>query len=66
MSEEEVLIESLESQRLISKALRRTIKNPRKLCDRCMGEHSTQTPEGLMLCDECNMEYINELKTTMG
>lgn len=63
---EETLQESLESQRLISKALRRTIKNPHKLCDWCMQEYVSQTPEGLMLCVECDREYVNELKTKMG
>lgn len=60
MSEEEtVLQESLESQRLISKALRRTIADPSKLCSWCMNEYLHQTPEGLMLCEECNNEYCN-------
>lgn len=63
--DEEALHESLESQRLISKALRRLIKEPKKLCDWCMQEHVTQTPEGLMLCAECDKEYCDERKTTM-
>lgn len=63
--EEEILSESLESQRLISKALRRLIKDPKKLCDWCMQESVSQTPEGLMLCAECDKEYCDEHKTTM-
>lgn len=64
--ETELLQESIESQRLISKALRRTIKDPAKLCSWCMNEYVSQTPEGLMLCAECEKEYIDELKTTVG
>lgn len=50
---------SEESQRLISKALRRTIKNPAKLCSWCMNESVHQTPDALMLCEECHNEYCN-------
>lgn len=59
---EEILTESLQSQRLISKALRRTIKNPHKLCDWCMQEYTSQTPDGLMLCADCDKEYTNAHK----
>lgn len=66
MTEEELLLAALEADRQLSKEFRRTIKNPSKLCDRCMNEHTTQTPDGLMLCNECNEEYINERETTVG
>lgn len=58
-NEETELQESFESQRLISKALRRTITDPNKLCSWCMNEYKHQTPNGLLLCDECNKEYCN-------
>lgn len=67
MTEEKLLEESLVSHRLIMKALRRTIKDPSKLCSWCMNESVHQTPEGLMLCEECNKEYIDDyIKTTLG
>lgn len=67
MTEEKLLEESLVSHRLIMKALRRTIRDPSKLCSWCMHEYVHQTPEGLMLCEECNKEYIDEYtKTTLG
>lgn len=65
--EQKVLEESLVSHRLIMKALRRMIRDPSKLCSWCMNESVHQTPEGLMLCEECDKEYINEhTKTTLG
>lgn len=67
IQEEKLLEESLVSHRLIMKALRRTIKDPSKLCSWCMNESVHQTPEGLMLCEECNKEYIDDyIKTTLG
>jgi predicted Zn-ribbon and HTH transcriptional regulator len=61
-----ILKAALKAARVLSKANRAIIKDPHKLCDRCMNEYSWQTPDGLMLCNECNEEYINELETTMG
>jgi uncharacterized Zn ribbon protein len=66
MTEEELLLAALEADRELSKATRRTIKDPHKLCARCMHEYTWQTPDGLMLCDECNEEYVNERETTVG
>lgn len=67
IEEENLIKEALLAHRTIMKALRRTIKDPSKLCTWCMDEYVHQTPEGLMLCEECNKEYIDEhIKTTLG
>lgn len=66
MIEEKILQEALKSQRELSKKMRMTIKDPHKLCAQCMDEYVWQTPEGLMLCEECNREYCEEHKTPMG
>ena len=64
--EAEILKDALESLRVLSKVNRANIKDPTKLCNRCMNQFVWQTKEGLFLCEECNKEYCDEIKTDVG
>ena len=61
-----ILTKALKASRNLSKANRKLIMDPLKLCSRCVNEFVWQTKEGLLLCEECNKEYCDELKTNMG
>jgi hypothetical protein len=60
----EVLQEELKSARTLSKATRKTIKDPKMLCDCCMSEWTWNTMQEEKLCDECYEEKY--VKTKVG
>lgn len=60
----EVLEQALKAERSLSKAYRRTIKDPTKLCDCCMNEWTWNTLEESKLCNECYEEKYG--KTNLG
>lgn len=60
--EEKLLQEALKGARVLSKANRRAIKDPTKLCDCCMSEWINFTLAEEKLCDECYEEKYGKTK----
>jgi protein-arginine kinase activator protein McsA len=61
--EKNVLERALKSARALSKANRKCIKDPMKLCDECMNEWSWYTLQEEKLCNECYKEkYVKASK----